>query len=174
MNISTKTITNFYLNDEQLSIKYIPLFQFILDNNLLYRPFENNYCRLPKLLKKLHNLNENIYRLFKEFYGLIDDSIKDEEYSVHFIIDIMIQFYDGESKDDTCFIYTGFNYSLESKGYYIKGSIKSTSVTNNPIIDFEKFIQYCESDSVYNQYSVYDIRKSITSWKESLINKFHC
>lgn len=166
-NIS-KIISTCYLNDKLLSPKFIPLFQFIVDNDLLYKRYVNDYCRLPKLLELLHSLNEEIYNLFKLLYGLLDNSIKDKEYSEHFIVEIHIHFY----KNNNCCIYTEFKYSFDKKGFYIFAMSVRES---NPISDFEEFIQYCSSDSIFsnsklNENCIHTVKNGIMRWKESLLN----
>ena len=166
--------TGYVINDKPCPQEYVPLFKWFYDQRLFYIPFKNENCRLPVLLKLIHSMDVDMYKLFKQFYNLTDESMKDDDYTREFLIDIWMEYYDGDEKDDKkyCTIHTRFGITLNKEGSYI---IIKRQIYEKSIIDFQSFIDYCE-----NEYSkehgrtmdyVNGVKKVVQEWKESLFNK---
>lgn len=134
---------------KKIDDKYVPLFKWLIVNRdtILKYCVTSYYCySLSLLLKCIQSKDKIIYELFKEFYGLIDESIKDYEY--HSDFQICINYNNGYCIEDNVHMYitTYFRYN-------------DCDYNNNHIIDFENFIEYYKDIPI------------VLEWKESLFNK---
>lgn len=146
--------------------EFLPLFKWFYDNKADLIPcYYNNYYRLPELLKFLHEKTLPIYWLFKKFYGLHDETIRDEDYSQDFLLEIEVE----DNSEDEYKIYTGFEFNVIN---YTKEKVINTYISGRHIYDFEYFIEHCNclrSDEVAIIEEITICNKIISEWKESLL-----
>ena len=124
-NNASLSPSGYVVNEKHLLCEYAPFFTWFYNHRKLlsYIHWENQNCRLPVLLKLIRSLDETMIEPFKKFYGLTDDSIKDDEYSKQFLIYIEISLYDSINEEDDRkygYIYTGFEITLNKGGNYIR------------------------------------------------------